>query len=49
VGVPAGLWVDVALAAVAVLALVTVVHRVRRALVEGAVASATADPRRAAR
>jgi CDP-diacylglycerol--glycerol-3-phosphate 3-phosphatidyltransferase len=49
VGVPAGRWVDVALAAVAVLALVTVVHRVRRALAEGAGASATADPRRAAR
>jgi CDP-diacylglycerol--glycerol-3-phosphate 3-phosphatidyltransferase len=49
VGVPAGRWVDVALAAIVVLALVTVVHRVRRALSGGAAASDTADPRRAAR
>lgn len=56
-GVPAGRWVDLALAAVVVLALATVANRVRRALAEGAAAAAAAaaeaaspaDPRRAAR
>lgn len=56
-GVPAGRWVHVVLAAVVVLALVTVVNRVRRALAEAparhaappAAASPTTDPRRAAR
>lgn len=56
VGVPAGPWIDLVLAAVVVLALVTVVNRVRRALAEAAgaaappaQASSPADPRRAAR